>query len=69
MTAQNTGKQAALNFIASGPKLLLIDGKWVPAVSGKTFATINPATEEVLTTVAEGPLHRTSANLFTSTGR
>ncbi len=31
-----------------------IDGKWVDAVSGKTFATINPATEEVIAEVAEG---------------
>lgn len=32
---------------------LLIGGKWVPAVSGKSFETINPATEQVLTRVAE----------------
>ena len=31
-----------------------IDGKWVPAKSGKTFETINPATEEVIANVAEG---------------
>ncbi len=31
-----------------------IGGNWVPAVSGKTFETINPATEEVIATVAEG---------------
>ncbi|HEY2838567.1 MAG TPA: aldehyde dehydrogenase family protein [Pirellulales bacterium] len=31
-----------------------IGGKWVPAASGKTFETINPATEEVIATVAEG---------------
>ncbi|NND98361.1 MAG: aldehyde dehydrogenase family protein [Pirellulaceae bacterium] len=31
-----------------------IDGKWVPAVSGKTFATINPATEEEIAQIAEG---------------
>ncbi|MBS0210827.1 MAG: aldehyde dehydrogenase family protein [Planctomycetes bacterium] len=31
-----------------------IDGKWVPSVSGKTFETLNPATEEVLAQVAEG---------------
>src|SRR5882672_10968609 len=33
---------------------LLIDGKWRDSVSGKTFATINPATEEVIAEVAEG---------------
>lgn len=33
---------------------LLIDGKWVDAVSGKIFATLNPATEEPLANVAEG---------------
>ncbi len=31
-----------------------IDGKWVPAASGKTFATVNPATEEEIAQVAEG---------------
>jgi aldehyde dehydrogenase (NAD+) len=31
-----------------------IGGKWRPAVSGKTFATINPATEETIAEVAEG---------------
>ncbi len=33
---------------------MLIDGKWRDSVSGKTFATINPATEEVIAQVAEG---------------
>src|SRR5689334_20251848 len=36
------------------PKKLLIGGKWVDAASGKTFATVNPATEETLAQVAEG---------------
>ena len=31
-----------------------IDGEWVAAASGKTFATINPSTEEEITQVAEG---------------
>lgn len=31
-----------------------INGKWVDAVSGKTFATVNPVTEEVICQVAEG---------------
>jgi aldehyde dehydrogenase (NAD+) len=31
-----------------------IGGEWVPSVSGKTFDTINPATEEVIASVAEG---------------
>jgi len=36
-----------------------IGGHWVPAASGKTFETINPATEEVIASVAEGtPRHR-----------
>src|ERR1700730_5156009 len=33
---------------------LLINGKWVDAASGKTFATYNPATGDVLANVAEG---------------
>lgn len=36
------------------PGKMLIGGKWVDAVSGKTFATYNPATGEVLAHVAEG---------------
>jgi aldehyde dehydrogenase (NAD+) len=31
-----------------------IGGQWVPAASGKTFETINPATEEVIADVAAG---------------
>jgi len=36
------------------PGKLFIDGKWRDALSGKTFPTINPATEEVITQVAQG---------------
>src|SRR3977135_91361 len=36
------------------PRKMLIDGKWVNSVSGKTFPTYNPATGEVLAQVAEG---------------
>jgi acyl-CoA reductase-like NAD-dependent aldehyde dehydrogenase len=36
------------------PARLHIDGQWVDALSGATFKTINPATEEPLTEVAEG---------------
>ena len=35
-------------------KKLLIDGKWVEAASGKRFESRNPATGELLATVAEG---------------
>jgi aldehyde dehydrogenase (NAD+) len=35
-------------------KKMLIDGKWVEAASGKTFESRNPATGELLATVAEG---------------
>jgi aldehyde dehydrogenase (NAD+) len=31
-----------------------IGGQWTAAASGKTFDTINPATEEVIAQVAEG---------------
>ena len=45
---------AATSFLKGSPKKLLINGKWVAPKSGKTFETINPATEEVLALVAEG---------------
>jgi aldehyde dehydrogenase (NAD+) len=38
------------------PRKLFINGEWVDAASGETFETVNPATEEVVTTVAKaGP--------------
>ncbi len=36
------------------PGKLFINGKWVDSISGKTFDTLNPATEDILTSVAEG---------------
>src|SRR6202050_3859677 len=44
---------AVLDFLRK-PKQLLINGKWVPSKSGKTFETINPSNEEVLALIAEG---------------
>lgn len=52
-SAINDGHRRALEWLRSGPKKMLIGGQWVDAVSGKTFETINPATEEVLVSVAE----------------
>jgi acyl-CoA reductase-like NAD-dependent aldehyde dehydrogenase len=40
-------------FVSQMQKML-INGKHVEAASGKTFATFNPATGEVLANVAEG---------------
>lgn len=48
-----TGSSAAPQ-VKLGPTKLLINGEWVAAASGKTFATRNPATEEVIANVAEG---------------
>lgn len=50
--ATSAGHRKALDWVATGPKLLLIDGKWVPARSGQTFEAIDPATEEVLVSIA-----------------
>ncbi|WP_229167734.1 aldehyde dehydrogenase family protein, partial [Bradyrhizobium altum] len=35
-------------------ELLLIDGARVRSLSGKTFKSLNPATEQVIATIAEG---------------
>jgi aldehyde dehydrogenase (NAD+) len=49
--------------VAAQPKIVrpqirqtscFIGGQWIPAASGKTFETMNPATEEVIAQVAEG---------------
>jgi hypothetical protein len=53
-TAAPGRNNRAFEFLRDIPKQLLIAGKWVPAQAGGTFHTINPATEEVLATVAEG---------------
>jgi phenylacetaldehyde dehydrogenase len=45
--------QRAQQFLSS-PRKLLINGKWVEAASGKTFAAVNPATGDELVQVAEG---------------
>jgi aldehyde dehydrogenase (NAD+) len=41
-------------FADGSYKQMLIDGKWVDAASGKRFETRNPATGELLASVAEG---------------
>jgi acyl-CoA reductase-like NAD-dependent aldehyde dehydrogenase len=43
------------------PGRLLIDGQWAEARSGKTFATVNPADESVITQVAEAGLEDVDA--------
>ncbi len=45
--------QALRDWLAR-PRTLLIDGKWVPAQSGKTFDVHDPATGKKLAAVAEG---------------
>jgi phenylacetaldehyde dehydrogenase len=43
-----------VSSFVSQPRKMLIDGQWVDAASRKTFATVNPASGEVLAQVAEG---------------
>jgi aldehyde dehydrogenase (NAD+) len=43
----------ATEFLAR-PQHLLIDGRRVPSLSGRTFKSLNPATEQVIATIAEG---------------
>ena len=51
--ADSNGR-AASHGVKIGPTQCFIDGQWVDAASGKTFETLNPATEEVIARVAEG---------------
>ena len=46
-------ERRVVDFTTS-PKHLLIGGQWVEAASGRTFETLNPATGEVITSVARG---------------
>ncbi len=52
-TAEIPMHEQVHNFLRT-PRKMLIGGRWVDAVSGKTFPTYNPATGEVLVNVAEG---------------
>jgi acyl-CoA reductase-like NAD-dependent aldehyde dehydrogenase len=47
-------EQSVEQFVNAPLRRMLIDGKWVEAVSGKTFETVDPATGRVLARVAEG---------------
>jgi phenylacetaldehyde dehydrogenase len=53
MAVAVSSEQRADGFVRSQHRLL-IDGEWVEAASGETFATFNPATEETLAEVAYG---------------
>jgi len=57
MTAQielNDIVLAAVRDFISKPRQLFIGGQWMDSVSGETFETHDPATGQVLTTVAKG---------------
>jgi aldehyde dehydrogenase (NAD+) len=54
MSATTTLSDRLPRYADGGFRPLLIDGQHVPAASGKTFETRNPATGELLATVAEG---------------
>ncbi|MEX5260352.1 NAD-dependent succinate-semialdehyde dehydrogenase [Kocuria sp. CPCC 205263] len=53
VNASRTSQQAldAVGTVSTG---LFIDGQWSEAASGKRFDVVNPATEEVIATVADG---------------
>ena len=54
-TTQTAGtSQQARDAIAKVSTGLVIDGEWTEAASGARFDVINPATEEVIATVADG---------------
>ena len=53
-TATHSRKKSGQGAVGKIQTKMLIDGDWVDSRSGKTFATINPATEEVIAEVAEG---------------
>ncbi len=54
MTATAIAPGPAATAIANVPRQLLIGGQWLDAGDGRTFATIDPATEHVIVDVAHG---------------
>ena len=53
-TATKKARPAAVKPPKVKDQPLLIGGRWLDSVSGKTFPTVNPATGEVICQVAEG---------------
>jgi aldehyde dehydrogenase (NAD+) len=49
-----TATKSKLKAAPTHQTKMLVDGKWRDSASGKTFETINPATEDVIAEVAEG---------------
>src|SRR5688572_14701070 len=49
-----TGKKQAISRPQVKDQPLFIGGKWLDSVSGKTFATSDPATGQTICQVAEG---------------
>ncbi len=54
MTTTTAPGSRAHDVVAAVPTDLFVDGAWVPAASGKRFDVVNPATEEVIASVADG---------------
>jgi len=54
MTTLTAPKHRTIQPPPVSNRKMLIGGKWVDSVSGKTFATLNPATGEEICQVAEG---------------
>ncbi|QIR70426.1 NAD-dependent succinate-semialdehyde dehydrogenase [Kocuria sp. KD4] len=53
-TTQHRTSRAALDAVAKVSTGTFIDGQWGEAASGARFDVVNPATEEVIATVADG---------------
>ncbi|WP_062436830.1 aldehyde dehydrogenase family protein [Herbidospora daliensis] len=53
MSHENSLLLPAVRSFLSSPKRLLIGGEWVDAKDGRTFAAVNPSTEELLVEVAQ----------------
>jgi aldehyde dehydrogenase (NAD+) len=52
--AYDTSQGHSADVLAGKPHLLLIDGRRVASASGRTFKSLNPATEQVIASIAEG---------------
>jgi succinate-semialdehyde dehydrogenase/glutarate-semialdehyde dehydrogenase len=60
--------QQERDLLAAVPTDLLIDGKWQPAASGKTFDVHDPATGNVLLSIADGGAQDAAAALDAAAG-
>jgi len=54
LTSTETPVSPSIEQMLGTERTMMVDGKWVPALSGRTFPTVNPATSDPLCHIPDG---------------